>query len=140
MTVSANVLAHLGWQVQAALHASGAQVDVPTRTVYAILTKAGVDIPGTTEQAKWRMLGRLAERGYPGAFQGEPKSVTRWGKTTTVKPWRWKDVPAAKVEAWAAGGGAITPRGTLAADVQELKARVAELEKQVADLAAAVAQ
>ncbi len=116
----------LAFAVRAVLRPS--HTEVPTRAVFKMLVAAGHTIPGTTEQAKWRTLGRLAERGYPGAFQGEAKDVTRWGKTLKVRPWSWKDVPLAEVEQWASRPRSGKEQITLTERVAALEARVAELE------------
>ncbi len=128
MTTPKDTLTALGRDVHKVLYY--VRTDITTRAVFQLMAAEGLEIPGSTDQAKWRMLGRLAERGFPGAKQGAPKTVTRWGKTVTVRPWCWRQSPVSALEQWEAGS-VPTPRGQALLD---LKARVDALEARVAEL------
>ena len=148
MAISKETLIQLGRDVDAAIASVGARYGASTKEVFGWLAKANLEVPGKDDQARYRMLGILAEHGYPGATQGDARQVKRYGKQVTMRPWVWRRPDKEALEAWASGAGP-TPRVNVSAEiralvsrVEQLEARVAELEgkKSVADLTQAVAQ
>lgn len=140
MAVSKEALVQLGRDVNAVIRRKGAQFAASTREVFKwVEDDLEVSIPGEGTQAQYRMLGILAEHGYPGATRGAATQVKRYGKMVTIHPWQWKAVSGEAVEAWAREAGP-TPRVNVSAKMRELEARVEALEKSLYPHGLTVAQ
>lgn len=131
MAISKEVLIDLGRLVRAVTFTVAGEVS--TREVFDRMAKEEFEIPGKDSQAKFRMLGILAEHGYPGARRGEPKSAKRYNKQVTMRPWLWRSVPQDAFEAWTSGAGP-TPRVNVSAEIRALVSRVEQLEARVAEM------
>lgn len=138
MAISKDSLIELGRGVDAAIAAIGANYGASTKEVFGWLAKAGIGIPAKDDQARYRMLGILAEHGYPGATQGAAREVTRYGKQVTMRPWVWRRTTKEALEEWASGAGP-TPRVNVSAEIRALVSRVEALEEQVKKLLASPA-
>jgi len=137
MAISKEVLVNLGRDVNTAIATVGAQFGASTKEVFGFMAKAGCMPPGDNDQARYRILGILAEHGYPGAAKGEQKTVKRYGKMVKVQPWVWRLVAKDDLDAWASGAGP-TPRVNVSAKTRELEQRIEALEKTVAEVREAV--
>lgn len=140
MAVSKEALVELGRDVNETLgERLKVQFAASTREVFNWLGVVGKTIPGEGTQAQYRMLGILAEHGYPGATRGAATQVKRYGKMVTIHPWQWKAVSDEAVEAWAREAGP-TPRVNVSAKMRELEARVQDLQMRVEALEKSLAE